>query len=114
MKEEPRTVVLATLDHGDVILPEPAWCVGHADHRPDSYRVDLCHTGSEHQLTHDGELLWTASLGQAPCASRPQGRTLGVYVAQDGYARTLDPSACTTSPRPSMRTQTTSANSPPS
>ncbi|MET9129788.1 MULTISPECIES: DUF6907 domain-containing protein [Streptomyces] len=91
MNEEPRTVVLATLDHGDVILPEPAWCVGHADHRPDSYRVDLCHTGSEHQLTHDGELLWTASLGQAPCASRPQGRTLGVYVAQDGYARTLDP-----------------------
>lgn len=46
-----RTVTLPTLDHGEVTLPEPSWCAGHTDHRPDTYRVDLAHRGTEHSLT---------------------------------------------------------------
>ncbi|MFJ4617403.1 DUF6907 domain-containing protein [Streptomyces sp. NPDC088812] len=88
--EQPRTVTLPTADHGPVAIPEPSWCRGHADHRPDTHRVDLDHKGPEHRLTHDGELLWTAFLGEAPYASQPQARVLGVYVEQGSYARTLD------------------------
>lgn len=88
---EPRTVTLPTEDAGDVTLPEPSWCAGHADHRPDTYRVDLDHKGPEHRLTHHGELLWTVFLGQAPFASRPEQRTTGVFVEQASYARTLNP-----------------------
>lgn len=91
MRKEPRIVTLATSDHGDVTLPEPSWCLGHADHRPASYRVDLDHKGPEHRLAHNGELLWTAFLDQALYASGPQARTLGVYVEQGSYAHTLDP-----------------------
>lgn len=88
---EPRTVTLPTEDAGDITLPEPSWCAGHADHRPDTYRVDLDHKGPEHRLTHHGELLWTVFLGQAPFASRPEQRTTGVFVEQASYARTLNP-----------------------
>ncbi|NNN30715.1 hypothetical protein HLK59_10135 [Streptomyces sp. S3(2020)] len=87
---EPRTVTLLTEDHGNVTIPEPSWCVGHADHRPDTYRVDLDHKGPEHRLTHDGDLLWTAFLGQAPHSTSPQARALGVFVEQGRYARTLN------------------------
>ena len=80
MNTEPRTVTLATADHGNVTLPEPSWCVGHADHRPDTFRVDLAHAGPVHRLTHNGALLWTVLLGQAPCASRPEHRGVGLYV----------------------------------
>lgn len=90
MSTEPNTVTLPTLDHGVVTLREPSWCRGHVDHRPDSYRVDVDHKGVEHRLTHNGELLWTAFLGQAPYASRPEHRALGVYVEQGSYAHTLD------------------------
>jgi len=88
-----RTVTLPTLDHGDVTLPEPSWCAGHADHRPDTYRVDLDHKGEEYLLRHNGELLWTAFLGEAPFATRPEHRGIGLYVEQGSYARTLDPTA---------------------
>ncbi|MCY0952106.1 DUF6907 domain-containing protein [Streptomyces sp. H27-S2] len=37
-----RTVVVPTLDHGDVTLPEPAWCAGHAE-GPAEYRADVHH-----------------------------------------------------------------------
>lgn len=88
---EPRTITLPTEDHGDVTLTEPAWCRGHADHRPDSYRADLDHKGPEHHLKHHGELLWTAFLGQAPCATSPEHRGIGLFVEQASYARTLNP-----------------------
>lgn len=91
MSAEPRTVTLATADHGPVTVEEPSWCVGHADHRPDSYRVDLDHKGPEHLLTHNGELLWTVFLGEAPFATHPKHRGIGIYVEQGSYARTLDP-----------------------
>jgi hypothetical protein len=87
---EPHTVTLTTADHGDVTLPEPSWCRGHSDHRPESYRVDLDHKGPEHLLRHQGELLWTAFLGEAPFASGPAYRGVGVYVEQGSFARTLD------------------------
>ncbi|GKQ37171.1 hypothetical protein ALMP_37100 [Streptomyces sp. A012304] len=83
-------VTLDTEDYGPVTLPEPGWCAGHTDHRTDSQRIDLDHKGHEHRLTHDGELLWTAFLAQAPYASSPQARALGVYVEQGSYAHTLD------------------------
>jgi hypothetical protein len=88
---EPRTVTLPTLDSGNVTLDEPSWCVGHADHRPDTYRVDLAHKGPEHLLRYQGEALWTAFLGQAPCATAPEHRGIGLYVEQGSYAHTLDP-----------------------
>lgn len=87
---EPLTITLPTADHGPVTLDEPAWCVGHGDHRPDSHRADLDHKGPEHRLTHNGNLLWTAFLGESPFASRPEQRATGVYVEQGSYARTLD------------------------
>lgn len=87
---EPRTITLPTADHGPVTVTCPAWCGGHRDHRPDTYRADLDHKSPEHRLTHNGELLWTAFLGESPFASRPEQRAIGVYVEQGSYARTLD------------------------
>lgn len=86
---EPRTVTLPTEDAGDVTMPEPSWCVGHAGHRSDTFRVDLDHKGPEHLLRHHGAVLWTAFLGQAPYASDPAAREVGVYVEQGAFARTL-------------------------
>lgn len=87
---EPRTITLPTEDHGPVTLDEPAWCRGHDDHRPDSYRADLDHKGPEHHLTHNGTLLWTAFIGQSPYANNLKDRAIGVYVEQGSYAHTLD------------------------
>lgn len=44
-----RTVTLATLDHGQITLPEPSWCIGHGD--APQYRVDISHTGPDEPLT---------------------------------------------------------------
>lgn len=90
MNTEPRTITLPTEDHGPVTLDEPTWCSGHADHRPDTHRADLDHKGPEHRLTHNGELLWTAFLGESPFTGRPERRAIGVYVEQGSYAHTLD------------------------
>jgi hypothetical protein len=90
MTTGPRTVTLPTLDHGDVTVPEPTWCTGHADHRPVD-RVDLNHSGTEAQLAHQGNTLWTALLSQYPYATDPADRHTGLYVAQGGFALTLDP-----------------------
>ena len=82
-----RTVTLPTLDHGIVTLPEPAWCTGHADHRPE-YRVDLTHFGPEHSFAFEGEQLLIAKLAQAPFV---EDEATGLLVEQTGYAATLDP-----------------------
>ncbi|WP_326583322.1 hypothetical protein OG889_32735 [Streptomyces sp. NBC_00481] len=63
-----RTVTLLTIDHGSVTLPEPSWCTGHADHRPDTHRADILHTGPTHRLTHNGQPLGRALIFQAPCS----------------------------------------------
>jgi hypothetical protein len=90
---EPRTVTLATEDHGDVTLPEPSWCVGHADHRPDTARIDLTHCGPAVDCTFLGREVFTAELVASPYASttipRLGGRTPGVSVHPLGL--TLDP-----------------------
>ncbi|MEU7048044.1 DUF6907 domain-containing protein [Streptomyces eurythermus] len=81
----PRTVTVHTLDHGDVVVPEPSWCVNHDPF--DGHREDFTHYGAEQPLHFRGELLWVAMLVQAPFSRSPH---VGVYVEQTGYAGTLD------------------------
>jgi hypothetical protein len=38
-------VTLQTLDHGEVTVPEPAWCIGHDDEYV-SYLADLTHSSA--------------------------------------------------------------------
>ncbi|QQM42806.1 DUF6907 domain-containing protein [Streptomyces liliifuscus] len=90
---EARTVTLQTLDAGEVTLPEPSWCVGHADHQPDNYRADILHQGEDVVLTFRGHFITDAGLVQSPFATHASpglgGRTTGVSVSV--IARTLDP-----------------------
>jgi hypothetical protein len=89
---EPGLITLPTVD-GDVTLPEPAWCRGHADHQPDSHRADILHKGPDINLTFRAAEVITASLAQSPYATpgTPElgGRTVGVSVYPPG--RTLTP-----------------------
>lgn len=39
-----RTVILQTLDHGEVTVPEPAWCIGHDDDLV-GHLADITHNG---------------------------------------------------------------------
>lgn len=84
----PRTVTVPTTDHGDVTMPEPAWCVGHAGLRPEC-RVDLNHLGPEHQLGPVGSPLFVALLSQYPFGSS-RCKT-GLYVEPLAVPRTHDP-----------------------
>jgi hypothetical protein len=90
---EPRTVTLATADHGPVTLPEPSWCSGHQHHDPETLRVDLIHAGPAVDLDHRGIPLFSAEIVESPHAnsSNPRlgGRTPGVSVYPLG--QTLDP-----------------------
>ncbi|MCX4972196.1 hypothetical protein [Streptomyces sp. NBC_00620] len=88
-----RTVTLATLDHGEITIPEPAWCIGHPNHRPDDHRADILHSGPDTVLAFRGRHITDASLVQSPfstaeipelCSSTP-----GVSVSVLGL--TLDP-----------------------
>lgn len=83
-----RTVTVHTSDYGPVTLPEPGWCLG--EHEADGYRSDLSHTGREVQLDYDDEALLVASFTQDPFAAHGP-RTVGLYVEQTGFARTLGP-----------------------
>ncbi|MEU0253310.1 hypothetical protein ABZ299_12540 [Streptomyces sp. NPDC006184] len=83
---EPRTVTVHTLDHGSIVVPEPAWCTNHDPF--DGHRDDFTHYGPEHPLHFRGHLLWTAMLVQAPFSPSP---LIGAYIEQTGYAATLDP-----------------------
>ncbi|MEV4864256.1 DUF6907 domain-containing protein [Streptomyces ossamyceticus] len=87
---EPRTITLPTADHGPVTLDEPAWCRGHADHRPDTYRADLTHIGAEHRLTFNGAELFRLMLAQTPHAERTS-RQVCAYVEETGYTGSLTP-----------------------
>lgn len=93
MSTEPRTITLPTEDHGNVTLPEPSWCVGHADHRPDTYRADILHKGPDVTLAFHGVEVINVCLTQSPCATIVTpglgGRTTGVSVYPPG--RTLTP-----------------------
>ncbi|AIV35920.1 DUF6907 domain-containing protein [Streptomyces sp. CCM_MD2014] len=54
-----RTVTVRTLDHGDVTVPEPSWCLGR--HDQDVYRSDIWHEGEEVPL-----LVTTPCHGRVP------------------------------------------------
>lgn len=82
---EPRTVTLHTSDHGPVTLTEPTWCRGHADHDPDTLRVDLAHTGQEVVLRFRGQQLAHACLDQAPYAELAS-RDVQISVTVPGQA----------------------------
>ncbi|MEV4863082.1 hypothetical protein MRBLMF1_004403 [Streptomyces ossamyceticus] len=89
-----RTITLPTIDHGEVTLPEPSWCAGHADHRPDTHRADILHKGPDIVLAFHGAEIIAAGLAQSPCATLPTrpefgGRTVGVSVSP--VDRTLNP-----------------------
>lgn len=90
---EPRTITLPTADHGDVTLDEPAWCIGHPNHRPDDQRADILHQGPDVALTFRGHDIGDAALVQSPfstleipelCSSTP-----GVSVSL--LSKTLNP-----------------------
>ncbi|MYW50581.1 hypothetical protein GTY64_03680 [Streptomyces sp. SID8376] len=55
-----RTVILDTLDHGEVTVPEPAWCTGHDDDLV-GYLADITHNGPV--ITAD---VLTARYGRTP------------------------------------------------
>lgn len=77
-----RTITVSTVDHGDVVLDEPFWCV--AEHPGGVYRADVEHEGEEHPLTVDAMggpvRVATASLYQRPFAERS---TTAVVVTVD-------------------------------
>ncbi|WP_217553104.1 hypothetical protein [Streptomyces sp. GbtcB6] len=93
MSTEPRTITLATSDHGPVTLEEPSWCSGHADHDPEMLRADLIHVGPLAECVYLGRNLLAAEIVQSPFAtsSVPElgGRTAGVSVFPLG--KTLTP-----------------------
>ncbi|MFG2473564.1 DUF6907 domain-containing protein [Streptomyces fagopyri] len=74
---EPRTVTLPTADRGEVTLPEPDWCRGHADHRPDTQRADITHNTHDIHLGTRDRAIGTAVLSQAPCSEHS---TRGIYA----------------------------------
>lgn len=90
MNRFPLTVTLSTIDHGDVTVLEPAWCAGHADHRPE-YRVDITHTSPKVPLTFRGRTLGEAVISQAPGAERGTRDIQASVVLSYEGAGGLDP-----------------------
>lgn len=90
MTTTPRTVTLATTDHGNVTIPEPDWCVGHADHRP-VHRTDLSHCGPELSLSRNGQTIGDAVISQAPCAERGTREVQAFVVLSHEGTGGLDP-----------------------
>jgi hypothetical protein len=83
----PRTVTLATIDHGDVTITCPDWCTGHDTTTP-QYREDIVHEGVERilALPHRGgnHQLLTLALEQRPFADRWPGTAPFVSVGFSG------------------------------
>lgn len=82
------TVTIPTSDHGDVTIPEPAWCTG-GYHQPGGYRGDISHTSDDIEFnveTGDGTVTaMRAVFEQRPFAERrPPGRGVFVSVELDG------------------------------
>ncbi|HET9326415.1 MAG TPA: hypothetical protein VFQ05_06580 [Candidatus Eisenbacteria bacterium] len=91
MSSEPRTITLATADHGDVTLPEPSWCRGHADHRPGTYRSDLTHYSTETVLTYQGAELFRLMVTESPYATLPEQRAVCAFLEQADYTSDFTP-----------------------
>ncbi|MGW3114440.1 DUF6907 domain-containing protein [Streptomyces sp. NPDC001091] len=87
--ETPRTVTVPTEDHGDVTLPEPDWCTGHADEQEHvGHRVDISHGGPDVELVFRGRALTYACLTQSPFAEH-DSRTAVASIGLLGQA--VDP-----------------------
>ena len=83
-----RTVTVATNDHGDVTLPEPAWCRGL--HPAEAYRVDIAHEGEETlalipTLCHGEAPTLTASLIQRPFSPDRNGVVAALFIDGDWH-----------------------------
>jgi hypothetical protein len=61
-----RTVTIATSDHGNVTIPEPAWCLGY--HPADRYRMNI---GPSVETTSHGDSLLPQTMGERSVG--PQG-----------------------------------------
>ncbi|MFF9084406.1 DUF6907 domain-containing protein [Streptomyces rubiginosohelvolus] len=86
----PRTVTVPTTDQGTVTVPEPSWCVGHAEQPVDAL-VDLGHRSTEHPLGRPADPVGIALVSQYPHGNGP--RQIGLFVEQAALAITLDPDA---------------------
>lgn len=86
---EPRTITLATEDHGLVTVNEPVWCRGHADHRPDSHLCDFTHYSAETVLNFQGVELFRLMVAESPYAARDTA--VAAYVEESGFTGSLDP-----------------------
>ncbi|KUN95398.1 DUF6907 domain-containing protein [Streptomyces caeruleatus] len=95
MQDPIRSITLPTLDHGDVVLAEPSWCAGHADHRPDTARVEILHCGPDVELTFRGRTVMDASLVQSPFTTNnvPELDTPTPGISVGPIGRTLDPAS---------------------
>lgn len=72
----PRTVTIATVDHGAVVLPEPAWCTGHG-WQPEPYLADVTHYSVPVKATamteqHGLVQLLQARISHAPYGEQPE------------------------------------------
>ena len=79
---EPRTVTVPTIDHGDVTIPEPSWCTGHDQARPE-YLRDTGHAGTPNRLSYAGTELGVAKLVQNPLVEHSD-RSVMVLVELGG------------------------------
>ncbi|GAA3255891.1 DUF6907 domain-containing protein [Streptomyces lavendulae] len=88
----PRTVTVQTLDHGDVTLAEPSWCV--VEHPAGNHRSGIHHEGAECAATVDlpghGRIEFLkASLSQFPFAEYGS-RDVTVAVEVEGECYEFD------------------------
>ncbi|GAA3272741.1 DUF6907 domain-containing protein [Streptomyces lavendulae] len=81
-----RTVMVPTLDHGPVTVPEPDWCAGHVG-QPVEARADLHHAAPVD--VPDGLLGLVAELVAFPYGETPV--PVSVYVELAAVGMTLDP-----------------------
>lgn len=84
-----RTVTVPTLDHGDITIPEPAWCIGHTEDPP-QLRSDTGHVGPAHPMVFEENELAYAALVQDPFAEHSD-RGVGAVVEMGGIGHRLDP-----------------------
>ncbi|MFJ2719015.1 DUF6907 domain-containing protein [Streptomyces sp. NPDC088353] len=66
------TVALKTIDHGEVVLPEPAWCKGHDDDRI-GYLADVTHNGRPVRADVSTERYGLAEVMEAHITQAPHG-----------------------------------------
>ncbi|MYU22712.1 hypothetical protein [Streptomyces sp. SID8352] len=69
------TVTLRTIDHGQVTVPEPAWCTGH-DNDPVNALADLTHNGAATTASAVTARYGQVDIMDARITQTPHGRTL--------------------------------------